>query len=215
MQASLLTAFWIVSFSLVMVPGADWAYAISAGLRGRVVAPAVGGMLLGYLAITLVVAAGVGTLVTSVPAVLSVLTVAGGAYLLWLGVKTLMRPASQLSADDGPGQAAGQNSRQGWALRGFAISGLNPKAILLFVALLPQFTRPGAGWSVSVQIVVLGALHMLNCASVYSVVGLGSKAVLSTRPKAARIVSQLSGAAMIVVAVLLFAEQVFAFARHT
>lgn len=210
MQASLLTAFWIVSFSLVMVPGADWAYAISAGLRGRVVAPAVGGMLLGYLAITLVVAAGVGTLVTSVPAVLSVLTVVGGAYLLWLGVKTVMRPATQLSADDGQAQS----SNQGWALRGFAISGLNPKAILLFVALLPQFTRPGAGWSVSVQIVVLGALHMLNCASVYSVVGLGSKAVLGTRPKAARIVSQLSGAAMIVVALLLFAEQVFAFARH-
>ncbi|WP_322053724.1 LysE family translocator [Paraburkholderia bannensis] len=210
MQASLLTAFWIVSFSLVMVPGADWAYAISAGLRGRVIAPAVGGMLLGYLAITLVVAAGVGTLVTSVPAVLSVLTVVGGAYLLWLGVKTLLRPASQLSAGD----EQAQQSRQGWAMRGFAISGLNPKAILLFVALLPQFTRPGAGWSVSVQIVVLGALHMLNCASVYSFVGLGSKAVLSTRPKAARVVSQLSGAAMILVALVLFAEQVFAVVRH-
>jgi threonine/homoserine/homoserine lactone efflux protein len=207
-QVSLLTAFWIVSFSLVMVPGADWAYAISAGLRGSVIAPAVGGMLLGYLAITLVVAAGIGALVTSVPALLSVLTVVGGAYLLWLGVRTLMRPA-ELSA----GQEQGQQSRWGWSMRGFAISGLNPKAILLFVALLPQFTRPDAGWSVSAQIVALGVLHMINCASVYSVVGFGSKAVLGTRPAAARRVSQLSGVAMIVVAMVLFAEQVFAFTR--
>ncbi|WP_346778140.1 LysE family translocator [Paraburkholderia sp. Ac-20347] len=212
MEVSLLTAFWIVSFSLVMVPGADWAYAISAGLRGSVIAPAVGGMLLGYLAITLVVAAGVGALVTSVPALLSVLTVVGGAYLLWLGVRTVMHPA-ELSAGPDDAPKAGQQSRWGWSMRGFAISGLNPKAILLFVALLPQFTRRDAGWSVSAQIVALGVLHMINCASVYSVVGFGSKAVLGTRPAAARRVSQLSGVAMILVALLLFAEQVFAFTR--
>jgi hypothetical protein len=39
----------------------------------------------------------------------------------------------------------------------------------------------------------------------------GSKTILTTRPKAARRVSQLSGATMIMVAVILFAEQVFAF----
>jgi threonine/homoserine/homoserine lactone efflux protein len=205
-EVSLLTAFWIVSISLVMVPGADWAYVISAGLRGSVVAPAVGGMLAGYLAITLVVAAGIGTLVMSVPGMLPVLTVLGGAYLLWLGVRTFMQP-SELAV----GQTQDEKSRWRWSLRGFAISGLNPKAILLFVALLPQFTRRDAGWSVSTQIVALGLMHMVNCASVYSVVGVGSKAILSARPKAARKVSQLSGAAMIIVAVVLFSEQVFAF----
>ncbi|MEM5450672.1 LysE family translocator [Paraburkholderia guartelaensis] len=208
MEASLLTAFWIVSISLVMVPGADWAYVISAGLRGGAVAPAVGGMLAGYLAITLIVAAGVGTLVMSVPGVLPVLTAVGGAYLVWLGIRTFMRP-SELPA----GRAQDERSRWRWTLRGFAISGLNPKAILLFVALLPQFTRRDALWPVSTQIVALGLLHMINCASVYSVVGVGSKAILTTRPTAARRVSQLSGATMIVVAVILFAEQAFAFMR--
>ncbi|MEX3980430.1 LysE family translocator [Paraburkholderia sp. EG287A] len=206
MEASLLTAFWIVSISLVMVPGADWAYVISAGLRGSAVAPAVVGMLAGYLAITLIVAAGVGTLVMSVPGVLPVLTAVGGAYLVWLGIRTFMRP-SELAV----GQAQEESSRWRWSLRGFAISGLNPKAILLFVALLPQFTRRDALWPVSTQIVALGLLHMINCASVYSVVGVGSKAILTTRPTAARRVSQLSGATMIVVAVILFAEQAFAF----
>jgi threonine/homoserine/homoserine lactone efflux protein len=191
-----------------MVPGADWAYAISAGLRGRMVAPAVGGMLLGYLAITVVVAAGVGNLVTRFPSILTILTVVGGAYLLWLGIRTLMRP---------PELAAGQDEAQkgpwGWSMRGFAISGLNPKALLLFVALLPQFVRPQGAWSASGQIVALGLVHMVNVGAVYTVVGLGSKAVLSTRPKAARMVGQFSGAAMILVAALLFGEQVYAFAR--
>lgn len=206
MEASLLTAFWIVSISLVMVPGADWAYVISAGLRGSAVAPAVVGMLAGYLAITLIVAAGIGTLVMSVPGVLSVLTALGGAYLLWLGVRTFMRP-SELAV----GQTQDERSHWKWSARGFAVSGLNPKAILLFVALLPQFTRRDAGWSVSTQMVALGLAHMINCAAVYSVVGVGSKAILTTRPKAARRVSQLSGATMIMVAVTLFGEQVFAF----
>jgi threonine/homoserine/homoserine lactone efflux protein len=205
-EASLLTAFWIVSISLVMVPGADWAYVISAGLRGSAVAPAVGGMLAGYLAITLIVAAGIGTLVTSVPGMLSVLTVVGGGYLLWLGIRTFLRP-SEVSV----GQAQGETSRWRWSLRVFTISGLNPKAILLFVALLPQFTRHDAVWPVSIQIMALGVVHMINCASVYSVVGVGSKAILTVRPKAARRVSQLSGAAMITIAVILFAEQVFSF----
>lgn len=206
MEASLLTAFWIVSISLVMVPGADWAYVISAGLRGSAIAPAVVGMLAGYLAITLIVAAGIGTLVMSVPGVLSVLTALGGAYLLWLGVRTFMRP-SELTV----GQTQDERSHWKWSARGFAVSGLNPKAILLFVALLPQFTRRDAGWSVSTQMVALGLAHMINCAAVYSVVGVGSKAILTTRPKAARRVSQLSGATMIMVAVTLFGEQVFAF----
>ena len=53
-------AFWAVALLLIVVPGADWAFTISAGLRGRSVVPAVGGLVIGYSAITLVVAAGVG-----------------------------------------------------------------------------------------------------------------------------------------------------------
>ncbi|PNQ94439.1 lysine transporter LysE, partial [Pseudomonas gingeri NCPPB 3146 = LMG 5327] len=40
MTPSVLAAFWAVSFLFVVTPGADWAYAISAGLFGRVVMPA-------------------------------------------------------------------------------------------------------------------------------------------------------------------------------
>ncbi|WP_252421549.1 LysE family transporter [Aeromonas taiwanensis] len=88
------------------------------------------------------------------------------------------------------------------------MSGLNPKVFLLFLALLPQFTDPAAPWPVPGQIVALGLVHVASCAIVYLLVGYGAQAILSTRPLAARRVSQLSGAAMIAIAMLLFVDQV-------
>ncbi len=73
MTISILAAFWLVSFLLVLVPGADWAYVIAVGLRDRSIVPAVGGVLLGYVLLTAVVAAGVAALVARSPAVLTVL----------------------------------------------------------------------------------------------------------------------------------------------
>lgn len=207
MALSMLTAFWVVSISLVMVPGADWAYVISAGMRRRAIAPAIGGMLLSYLMMTVAIAAGIGTLVASVPAILAVLTFVGAGYLIWLGINVLTRPSVPAVGDD---QAS---CAMDWFVRGLAVSGMNPKAFLLYLALLPQFTSHGGEWSIFTQIVVLGLVQIVNCAVIYSLVGLGSKAVLRTRPKVARMVSQFSGAAMIAIALLLLIEQCLAFMR--
>lgn len=200
---NVLFAFWFLSFSLVIIPGADWAYAMSAGLRRRAIAPAVLGILSGYVLITLVVAAGVGTLVARVPAVLTALTLVGAAYLLWLGINVLRNPAVPSVADDDAG-----NTWLGWFSRGFLVSGINPKALLLFLALLPQFTSASNAWSIPAQISAMGMLQIANCAVVYSLVGIGSKCILRARPRAARLVSQFSGAAMVVIAVCLFIGQV-------
>ena len=84
MPVATIAAFWGVSMLFVLTPGADWAYAISSGLRHRSVAPAVGGHLSGHLLATVVVAAGVAAVLAGSPAVLAVLTVAGAGYLVWL-----------------------------------------------------------------------------------------------------------------------------------
>ena len=77
----------------------------------------------------LIVAAGVGTLVTSQPVLLQVLTGVGAVYLLWMGLSLSMRPAS-ISSD----QIAIASSKS-WYIRGVYLSGLNPKVLLLFLAL--------------------------------------------------------------------------------
>lgn len=85
MESTTLAAFLAVDLLLVFTPGADWAYAISAGLRGRSVVPAVTGLIAGHMAYALVAVAGLSVIVASSPAALTALTVAGAGYLLWLG----------------------------------------------------------------------------------------------------------------------------------
>src|SRR5215471_4939644 len=93
MALSSIAAFWAVAALLIAVPGADWAYVIGTVLSGRPVLLAVSGIVIGYAGITIVVAAGVGALVAGTPAALTVLTIAGGLYLLWLGARAFLRPA--------------------------------------------------------------------------------------------------------------------------
>lgn len=203
MEISTVAAFWAVSLLFVITPGADWAYAINAGLRQRTVFPAVAGLVSGHLAATAVVAAGVAVLVAGTPVVLTTLTAVGAVYLVWLGAGTLARPPAP--------QATGESAVESWvrqALKGFAVSGLNPKVLLLFLALLPQFTDPTAAWPIAVQILALGSVHVASCAVAYTAVGCGARVVLRTRPTAARVVSRFSGAAMVGIGTFLLVEQV-------
>jgi threonine/homoserine/homoserine lactone efflux protein len=202
MQISTMIAFLAIDLLLILTPGADWAYAIAAGLRDRSVVPAVAGLIIGYAGHTLLVVAGLAAVVAANPAVLTVLTAAGAGYLIWLGGSVLVRPNSGPVAD--PREMV---SPRRVALRGIGISGLNPKGLLLYLALLPQFVRPDAGWPLPVQTGVLGVLHMVACGAVYLAVGMLARVVLRARPKAARVVSRTSGAAMILIGALLLVER--------
>jgi threonine/homoserine/homoserine lactone efflux protein len=197
-----LTAFWAVSLLLVLVPGADWAYVIAAGLRDRSVLPAVGGLLAGYVLLTAVVAAGLAALIARSPMVLTSLTTLGALYLVWLGISALRRPAVPEAAAE---QGGGPWTRR--AMKGAGISGLNPKALLLFLALLPQFATRGTAWPFAAQIAVLGLVHAANCAVVYLGVGTTARRVLRARPTIARAVTRCSGVAMIAIGVLLLVER--------
>jgi threonine/homoserine/homoserine lactone efflux protein len=93
------------------------------------------------------------------------------------------------------------------AAKGVGISGLNPKVLLLFLALLPQFTDPTADWPLAAQVVSLGLAHVASCALVYTGVGTGARLVLRAHPTATQAVTRFSGAAMVLVGVLLLGEQ--------
>jgi threonine/homoserine/homoserine lactone efflux protein len=205
MAIGTVAAFWAVSFLLVLVPGPDWAYAIAAGLRDRSVLPAVAGLLTGYVALTAVVAAGVGSLIARWPSVLAIVTVLGATYLLWIGTTTLARPGALRA----PAQESSQPPLR-LAAKGAGVSGLNPKAWLLFLALLPQFITRGTAWPFGTQMALLGLVHTANCAVVYTGVAFAARRVLRARPAAATTVIRSSGAAMIVIGALLLAERLLA-----
>ena len=203
MDGGTILAFWAVSILFVLTPGADWAYAISAGLRHRSVLPAVSGLLVGHLVATIVVAAGVGALVARMPVVLAAITLVGGGYLLWLGVGAVRGSGGvEVAATSAPGSWLAE------AAKGAGTSGLNPKVFLLFLALLPAFANADAPWPIGLQVLALGLVHVANCAVVYLAVGVGARTVLRARPAAARWVTRLSGAAMVVIGVIVIGERI-------
>lgn len=203
MDTTTLAAFLAVDLLLVFTPGADWAYAISAGLRGRSVVPAVTGLIAGHAAYALVAVAGLAVIVANSPTALTALTVAGAGYLLWLGWGVLREPAVPTAATD----ESADTSRLQAVLKGAGISGLNPKALLLYFSLFPQFIHPATGWPVAAQTGLLSTVHLTACAVVYLGVGLLSRTVLSTRPSAALAVTRVSGAMMIAIGGFLLVER--------
>ena len=224
MPAGSIVAFWAVALLLIMVPGADWAFVLGVSLRGRSVLPAVGGLVLGYTGITIVVAVGVGAVVGRSPALLGGLTVVGGCYLIWHGATTFARPAaaSTRTGSAAPGPAAPGPAAPGPTaagpvaagalpadtgravmVRGLGVSALNPKGLLIFLALLPQFTNPRWSWPLTAQLGLLGLVFAASCGAFYLGLGSAARKILAARPAAARAVTRFSGAAMVVIGALL------------
>lgn len=201
MSTASIIAYWLVTLVLIATPGADWAFILGAGVRGRGVLPAVGGLVLGYLVVTAVVAGGVGALVAGSPAILTALTILGGAYLIWHGATVFARPAT-------PGADTSVGTDWNTLLKGVGVSGLNPKGLLIFLALLPQFTDPAGAWPVAGQIAVLGLTFTVTCAVFYIGLGALARTVLRARPTAARGLGRASGAAMVVIGGILVVERV-------
>ncbi|MDX3770608.1 MULTISPECIES: LysE family translocator [unclassified Streptomyces] len=202
MDTTTVAAFLAVDLLLVFTPGADWAYAISAGLSDRSLVPAVAGLIAGYAGYTLLALAGLVVIVASSATVLTTLTIAGAAYLMWLGRGVLRRPPIVGTSTEAMASSRGQIM-----LKGAGISGLNPKALLLYFSLFPQFIDPAVDWPVAAQTGLLGALHMTACALVYLAVGMLARSVLKTRPSAARAVTRVSGAMMIAIGGFLLVER--------
>jgi threonine/homoserine/homoserine lactone efflux protein len=214
MTAGSITAFWAVALLLIIVPGPDWAYVIGTVLGDRSVLLAVSGIVIGYAGMTVIVAAGVGGIVARTPASLTALTIAGGLYLIWLGAKTVTRPTAQAitaePARSGSGNGAGSGTGRATVARGIGVSGLNPKGLLMFLAILPQFTSPRGSWPLTVQLAVLGLVFTLTCAAFYLCIGSFAGKILRARPGAARAITRFAGTAMIVIGTLLLAERLLA-----
>jgi threonine/homoserine/homoserine lactone efflux protein len=206
MNLQLFLAFVVVAAALACTPGVDWAYSITAGLGRRSFVPAVAGLCSGYVLHTVLMVAGLAALLAGMPGVLGWITVAGAAYLLWLGTATIRswRGASFTAA--AAADNAGQNQLRTF-LQGMGTSGINPKGLLFYVALVPQFVSAEAPLPVPVQSGLLGLTFVLLAAIVYTCVAVLSRKLLQSRPGAARKVTLASGIIMVGLGAVLLSEQ--------
>jgi len=205
-NTQLFLAFMVVAAALACTPGVDWAYSIAAGLRQRSFVPAVAGLCSGYVLHTVLMVLGLAALLAGMPSVLGWLTAAGAVYLLWLGLSTI-RSWRGASFSAGPQETRAPANQLRTFLQGMGTSGINPKGLLFFVALVPQFVSPEAALPVPVQSGLLGLTFVLLVAVVYSCVALLSRKLLHSRPGAARRVTLASGIIMLLLGALLLSEQ--------
>ncbi|MBT2369995.1 LysE family translocator [Streptomyces sp. ISL-10] len=139
-----LIAFIGIAAGMVAMPGADFTVVVRSALASRRagVACAVG-VAGGLLVHTALAVAGLAAVLVAVPVLYRTLQIAGGVYVLWLGlraVRSALRPLGGPLAIDGATAAPGV--RRGLR-QGFLTNVLNPKAPVLFLSLLPQFVPDG------------------------------------------------------------------------
>lgn len=157
--ADRLLAFAVMSFLLILVPGPSVLFVIGRALaHGRRAAlTTVLGNTLGAYALVVAVALGIGSIVERSVLVFTTIKLAGAAYLVYLGVRT-WRERGSLHA---PAVEAGETRgalRTFW--EGFTVGVSNPKTIVFFAAVLPQFVDPAQG-HVTLQMLVLGLVFNL------------------------------------------------------
>ncbi|MEV4176655.1 LysE family translocator [Nonomuraea sp. NPDC049709] len=202
MDTRLLLFFLGMDLLLICTPGPDLLYvtARSLGQGRRTGLTAVAGICCGYAVHTVLAAAGLAAALRAVPAALPAMRYAGAAYLVFLAVRTLMSLRSRTGPAPGspPAEPAGRVLRQS-----MLTALLNPKGLLLYLSLMPQFIAPGTGLPLGVQLTALGLLHVVNCGLLYGLAAVAtaraSRALAGT-PKAAGRISAVSGTMLLVVA---------------
>ena len=153
-----LLAFALAALVLIAVPGPSVLFVI-----GRTLALGRKGGLLsvlgnagGEVVQIAAVALGVGAVLAQSVLLFSAVKFAGAAYLVYLGIQAIRHRGSGPTAAD----PANPSSTARVLREGFIVGATNPKSIVFFVAVLPQFVDYSAG-AIPVQLGTLGAVFLL------------------------------------------------------
>jgi len=183
--------FVVTEFLLCLTPGPAVLFVTSHGLSqgGRASLWANAGILAGNTFYYVLSAVGVGAILLSSFEVFTLLKYVGAAYLVYLGVRTFS--GAGLAADPDRSRATTVGLRT--LTRGFALQVANPKAMMFFVALLPQFIDPAR--PVEIQLLVLAVTGVVIEFFVLGGYGyLASRAAtLMRQPRFVRVTNRLSG----------------------
>jgi len=177
-----LAAFAVTAFLLIVVPGPSVLFVISRGVAlGRKAALlTVVGNAAGVMVMVVVVAAGLGAVLERSAVLFDAIRFAGAAYLVYLGVQAIRHRRELSTVLD---VTATRPSRH--ILReGFVVGVTNPKLIVFFTAVLPQFVDPDAG-PVPVQLLLFGTVFVAIALVMDSCWGLAAgtaRAWLAGRP---------------------------------
>jgi threonine/homoserine/homoserine lactone efflux protein len=190
----------------VMSPGPSVAVVISSTLKG--------GSRAGYLTacfhgigITLyavLTVAGLAVLLAGAPLAFLLMQIAGGLYLIWLGIKSLRSKGGSLAGDDSA------QSNHNPALAGFLVAFLNPKVAIFMLALFSQFLDPNA--SVQAKGVMVASAGLIDAGWYAFVVAMISRPSFLQRMRdSSQLIDRVFGVILIVVALTVLLRAVIEF----
>ncbi len=176
LDPSLTSAFLVLAIALVLSPGPDTLFVVASGLRHRAAGAVVSALGIGTGSALhgLAAALGVSALLAASPWFFEALRYAGAAYLVYLGAKALhaalFAPPPEATAQVAAATSLGRVFRQG-----VITNLLNPKIVVFYLALLPQFVDPALG-HVGLQMFLLSCIPNGLGTAYLMLVGLGSGA---------------------------------------
>ncbi|MFE2993768.1 LysE family translocator [Nocardia sp. NPDC059246] len=196
--AANMLAFLVASIVIVIIPGPGVLFVIGRALTygRRAALLSVLGHSAGVMVVLGLVAAGLGAILAASAIALSIVKLAGALYLIYLGIQAVRERRSLREAFE----AKAEPMENGRVLRQAALVGLtNPKAIIFFSAVLPQFVAPKAG-AVPVQMLILGGLFLvvaLISDSVYALLAGTARNWFARSPKRLEVIGGAGGVMII------------------
>ena len=193
-----LVAFALVAVPIILLPGPSVLFVIGRSLSlGRT-----GGLLsvlgngLGAFVVVLAVAFGLGLVIAQSVILFTVVKIVGAGYLIYLGVQAIRHRKQRADAATEPVAAA-----RPWrlVLQGFIVGVSNPKTIVFFIAVLPQFVDYPSG-NIPAQMLVLGLLFeviALLSDSVWALAAGFARNWFATSPRRISTLGAAGGVAMI------------------
>lgn len=200
LPADRLLAFGLTAFVVIVIPGPSVLFVVGRALAcgRRVAVLTVIGNALGEYVQVIAVAIGVGALAEQSAAAFTALKLAGGAYLIYLGVRTFRERKSLAAA---LAVTAPSRSDRRAFLEGWTVGATNPKTIVFLAAILPQFASRSAG-DVPVQILLLGGVFATIAVAsdtLWAIAAGGLRTWFSRSPRRLELIGGAGGLAIVAV----------------
>jgi homoserine/homoserine lactone efflux protein len=200
-----LSIFAGMEFVLCLTPGPAVLYVISSGLRAgaRKSMASNAGILAANLVYFMLSATGVGALLVASYNLFFAVKWIGAAYLLFIGLRMLIGKASVVGSSDGVStESPAADTASGVRLRGLFTGGLilqlsNPKAIVFFTALLPQFFDPHRAIAPQVAMLAVTSIVIEFCVLLAYGAAAGKASALARQPRYANWTNRIAGSLLI------------------
>lgn len=173
MSFEFILVYSVTVFIASIVPGPSMLLALTHGMKygvRRTMASALGNLVITLLQFTISIA-GLGTILIASESLFHIIKWAGAAYLVYMGLVIWRSPESNVSRDSGGMPSAGPSFGKMF-LEGAMVTAGNPKAIVFFTAVFPQFIDPNAAYLPQFSTLMLaGGLIAFCCFMLYAAGG--------------------------------------------